>query len=148
MISRIIVSLVILINTFGALAYDFSGAYKCDKAFDSQDGNFTSTITLRPNNDYKKANSSYSIYNFEMKCPGYNYTWEGTAIANGNNLAIYFYSVGEHREKSDFGTASATIITHEDKKGKITTSLHEFYYETAYKGKPAFGFQDCKKLLK
>jgi hypothetical protein len=139
------ISFVFCLAIFFSTSYalDFSGDYQCDTNYDAQDGKYTALITLKLNKGYVQEGSSYATYDFSMKAIGYDYFWTGIAAANGNNLAVYFESVGPKREPSDKGVGIATIVTDKDATGKDVVSLHKFFYEAAYKGKPDYGFENC-----
>jgi hypothetical protein len=134
--------ILLLVSYFTAQALDFSGVYQCANASD-QDAK-TTTITLKLNPAYNKPNSAYATYDFTMKAEGYNYSWIGSAVAHGANLAISFESTGPKAEKSDKGVSIATIITEQESNDKGIVRFHPFFYEKAYKGKPDYWFENCK----
>ncbi len=127
-----------------AWAADFSGTYQCDVQ-DHSDGHFAATLVLKLNKEASKINKGYASYDIDFKVTGMPYAYTGMAAARGNDLALYFESVGEHKNPDDRGVGIASIILDQDKSGNDKLSVHKFYYEKAYKGKSNFGFETCIK---
>lgn len=127
-----------------AFAANFSGVYEC-QIHDHADGNFIGKLTLNINKDASKLKEGYASYNITLDVPALPYAYKGIAAARGNDLAIYFESVGENKNPDDRGVGIASVILDQDKFGHDKVSIHKFYYETAYKGKSNFGFERCVK---
>lgn len=128
-------------NTFAA---DFSGTYKCD-LYDKTDGYFKAQLALKLNLDASKLDKGYGSYDITFNVAGLPYSYSGIAAARGNDLAIYFESVGSKRNPDDRGVGIASVVMDQNKDGKDIVSIHKFYYERSYKGKSNFGFENCVK---
>lgn len=126
------------------VAADFSGTYACQLR-DHADGNFTGQLVLNLNKDASKLKNGYASYDITLDLQGLPYAYTGIAAARGNDLALYFESVGENKNPDDRGVGIASIIMDQDKFGRDIISLHKFYYEKSYKGKSNFGFEKCIK---
>lgn len=127
-----------------ATAADFSGTYQCHIA-DHSDGAFDATLVLTANPDATFSDSGYASYNLTLHVPGMPYDYEGMIAARGNDLGVYFESVGEKKDPNDRGVGIGTVIVDKNKAGINTTRIHKFYYEKAYKGKTNYGFEHCVK---
>lgn len=128
-----------------ASAADFSGTYDCHLT-DHSDGSFDATLTLTLISAASFNDKGYASYNIDFKVPGIDYPYTGIAAARGNDLALYFESTGEKRDPDDRGVGIASVIVDQDKLGKDIVSIHKFYYEKNYKGKPNYGFENCIKV--
>ena len=128
-----------------AMALDFSGNYKC-KLIDNADGAFTAALTLKKDANASLDKEGYGSYlvNFTVKGIPYNYT--GIAASRGNEIAIYFESIGSNRNPNDKGVGIASVLTSFEKDGKKSISFNKFYYEKSYKGKSNYGFEKCIKV--
>ncbi len=142
-VSNCLLCLFLLGVNIPAFATDFSGVYQCD-GFDYQDGKYTAKITLKINNTFSKKINAHKVYDFSMEASGYDYTWTGYAVANGANIAIYFESTGPKKEPSDKGVGIATVVVDLDSSGNELVTLHKFFYEQAFKGKPDYGSENCR----
>lgn len=127
-----------------AFAADFSGTYDC-QVYDHTDGPFTAKLVLELTKEASKLKEGYASYNITFDVTGMPYGYTGIAAARGNDLALYFESVGEEKNPDDRGVGIASVIVDQDKSGKDVVSIHKFYYEKSYKGKPNFGFEKCVK---
>ena len=126
-------------------AADFSGTYDC-KLFDKSDGYFgKATLVLKLNAEASKLNEGYGSYDIDYSVQGIPYSYGGIAAARGNDIALYFESIGAKRDPDDRGVGIASIIVDQDKKGNDHVSLHKFYYEKSYKGASDIGFENCNK---
>lgn len=128
-----------------AMALDFSGNYKC-KLRDNSDGAFTSTLTLKKDASASFDKEGYGSYIVNFTINGMPYAYTGVAAARGNELAIYFESVGNNKNPDDRGVGIASVITYVKKDGSKSTIFHKFYYEKSYKGKSNYGFEKCIKV--
>ena len=142
MVKKFTLTSFLLAFSISAFATDLSGVYKCT-AFDSNDGEYAGTLTMKSNKAYNKANSPYGTYDFTLTAKGFPYSFAGIAAANGTNFSMYFESVGEKRDPSDRGVGIATVVRDVDHEGKDVISFHAFYFEKAYKGRSSFGFENC-----
>lgn len=140
-------SLVSLISFFmfsSAFAADFTGTYDC-QVYDHTDGAFTAKLILELKKEASKIKEGYASYNITFDVTGMPYAYTGIAAARGNDLALYFESVGENKNPDDRGVGIASVIVDQDKSGRDVVSIHKFYYEKSYKGKSNFGFEKCIK---
>jgi hypothetical protein len=141
---RHLFAVLLLSASCHALAADFSGTYQCHLT-DHRDGPFDGTLILKRDEQATMRDTGYGSYLIDLKVKGIPYTYTGIAAARGNDLAIYFESVGEKRDADDRGVGIASVILDQDKKGKNTVSIHKFYYEKSYKGASNYGFEWCTK---
>ena len=141
-IGILLTGLVICQTTF---ATDFSGNYKCELQ-DKSDGYFTAKLILKLNPEASKLQNGYGSYDIKFDVKGIPYSYSGIAAARGNDLALYFESVGDKKNPDDRGVGIASVILDQDKKGKEIVSIHKFYYEKSYKGTSNFGFENCIKV--
>ncbi len=135
---------VSFLSLSSAFAANFSGTYDCQLR-DHTDGNFTGTLTLTLNKEASKLKEGYASYDITLDVQGLPYSFGGIAAARGNDLALYFESVGANKNPDDRGVGIASIILDQDKFGRDVVSIHKFYYEKSYKGKSNFGFEKCIK---
>jgi hypothetical protein len=125
-------------------AADFTGTYQC-QIRDHMDGNFDAKLALTLNKEASKLKDGYASYDITFDVIGLPYAYTGIAAARGNDLALYFESVGENKNPDDRGVGIASVIMDQDKTGRDVVSIHKFYYEKSYKGKSNFGFEKCIK---
>ncbi len=132
------------LTAFNTFAADFSGNYKCE-LHDKTDGYFKAQLTLKLNREASKPENGYGSYDIIFNVAGIPYSYSGIAAARGNDLAIYFESVGSKKNPDDRGVGIASVVIDKNKDGKDIVSIHKFYYEKSYKGKSNFGFENCVK---
>ncbi len=141
-------SLIFLVSCFmisSVSAANFSGTYEC-QIHDHIDGNFNAKLVLALNKEASKLKEGYASYDITFDVVGMPYAYTGIAAARGNDLALYFESVGDNKNPDDRGVGIASVIMDQDKLGRDKVSIHKFYYEKSYKGKSNFGFEKCIKM--
>lgn len=143
---KLLMATLFFFVTTCALATDFSGTYNCTLT-DHSDGPFTAVLKLTKDPSASFDNTGYGSYLVDFNVKGIPYAYSGIAAARGNEMALYFESVGKNRDPNDRGVGIVSIIVDEDKTGKQIISLHKFYYEKSYKGKSNYGFEQCTKAL-
>ncbi|HVT61879.1 MAG TPA: hypothetical protein VHD33_00115 [Legionellaceae bacterium] len=138
-------ALLIIFVCNGAMATDFSGLYECQLT-DHSDGPFTARLILKKDESASFSEIDYGSYLVTFHVTGIPYDYSGMAAARGNELALYFESVGQNKNPDDRGVGIASMIVDQDKDGKKIVSLHKFYYEKSYKKKSNYGFERCIKI--
>lgn len=124
---------------------NLSGTYNC-VGYGDKVGPFQSIIKLKIDQKESILNNGMAAYHFsegdQESTASYGYT--GEAVANGNNLAVYFANT-DPKQQDDHGVGIA-FVTHDlDSHGKSTTVLHKYYYAPAYEG-GANGSETCTKI--
>ncbi len=139
-------TLPLFLFSLSACAANFSGHYQCF-LLDGSDGKFQSTLQLTLNQSASpEIKNGYASYDVIFKVKGMPYSYTGIAAARGNDLAIYFESIGKHRNPDDRGVGIASILVDKEPSGETKVSLHKFYYEKSYKGQSDTGFENCTRI--
>jgi len=113
---------------------DFSGVYDC-KGQDSQEGPYTSTVTLQLVKE--QSFGKFAAYAFKMEVPGFG-TYLGHAAANERAAAIHF-ALTDPAPK-DYGTGLAQF----SRTGSGKWQFSKYYYEPAFKG-GNHGTETCRQ---
>jgi len=141
---KILFAGILVAMNWSAGAVDFSGTYSC-KMVDNADGSSKSLFTLKLNPLVSKLDQGYASYDTSYSTEGLPYSYTGIAASHGNELAVYFESVGDKKDPSDRGVGIGTVIMDQDGSGKIEISMHNYYYQKMYKGHANYGTANCIK---
>lgn len=125
-----------------ACSADYSGTYDCT-LYDQTEGYFTGEMVLELNKSASIAQQGFNSYDFHLSYKGVPYQYEGYAAANGNQLALYFESVGSQRDPDDKAVGIANVVVEKDVNNKDIVRIHKFYYMQDYHDNSNTGFESC-----